>query len=99
MSLSAVLIVRDEEKNISRCLSALSFADEIIVVDSGSYDRTLEIARSFTSGVYCRDFDNFSDQKNFAIRKAGGQWVLSVDADEWVSPELAGEIREMIKIL
>ncbi|MGH7197670.1 MAG: glycosyltransferase family 2 protein [Candidatus Omnitrophota bacterium] len=96
MGLSAVVIACDEEKNIGPCLSSLAFADEIVVVDSGSSDRTIERARAFTDKVYRRDFDNFSAQKNFAVGKTSFDWVLSVDADERVTPALAGEIRETV---
>ncbi len=95
--LSAVVITKNEEKNIKMCLGALSFADEIVVVDSGSSDCTIELARHFTSKVMTRTFDNFASQKNFAVSQASGDWIFSVDADEVVSTALADEIKSKIK--
>ena len=92
MTLSAVVIALNEEKNLPACLEGLGFADEIVVVDSGSIDRTLETARGYTGKVFKRAFDDFSSQKNFALSKASGDWVLSIDADERVSRMLADEI-------
>ncbi len=96
MALSAVLIVLNEEKNIEACLKTLSFADEIVVVDSGSSDRTYELAKAFTEKVYQRKFDDFSSQKNFGAGKANSEWVFSIDADERVSIQLAEEIKRTV---
>jgi len=92
MGLSAVVITCNEESNIARCLESLSFADEIVVLDSFSTDRTLEIARRYTDNISSREFAGFSDQKNAALALARQDWVLVIDADEVVSPELADEI-------
>lgn len=92
MGLSAVVITYNEESNIDCCLQALSFADEIIVLDSGSTDKTVEIARKYTDKVSTRPFTGFSDQKNAAVQLAGSEWVLIVDADEVITEELASEI-------
>lgn len=92
MKLTATVITRDEERNIGRCLAALDFADEVVVVDSGSSDRTLEVARRYTDRVIVNPWPGHRQQKNFAIDQAGGDWVLSVDADEVVTPELKAEI-------
>ncbi len=92
MMLSACVICLNEERNIARCLSSLELADEVIVVDSGSTDRTVEIASSYTDSVFHRDWTGYADQKNFAMSRASGQWVLSVDADEEISGELKREI-------
>ena len=96
MGLSAVVITWNEEANIEQCLRSLSFADEIVVLDSFSTDRTVEIARKFTDKVSSREFTGFSDQKNAAIAMASQDWVLIVDADEVVPPELAVEIVDAI---
>jgi lipopolysaccharide heptosyltransferase II len=96
MKLSAVVVTRNEEKNIARCLHSLSFADEIIIVDSKSPDRTAAIAKKYTKKIFLRDFIDFSSAKNFGIEKASGQWILSVDADEAVTPGLRAKIGEII---
>ena len=97
VTLSAVVIARDEEKNIAECLEGLSFCDEIVVVDSGSRDRTADIARAAGAKVFENAFVDFASQKNFGVSKASGEWVFVVDADERVSPPLAAEIRETLK--
>ena len=74
----------------------MSWADEVVVVDSGSNDRTCELATEFGAKVFLESWKGFSAQKNFAIQKATGDWILSLDADEEVSPELASSIREAI---
>ena len=100
MALSVVIITKNEEANIARTLaSVVDLADEIILVDSGSTDRTLEFARSFGLKVkiFVEEWKGFARQKNSGIAKASGDWILSVDADEEVSPELAQEIGEAIE--
>jgi glycosyltransferase involved in cell wall biosynthesis len=97
MGLSAVLITKDEEKNIRACLESVSFVDEIVIVDSGSNDRTMELARPLATQLVSRSFDDFSSQKNFAAGLARQDWVLSVDADERVSWELREEILRVIR--
>lgn len=94
MTISAVLIVADEEKKIERCLSSLIWADEIIVVDGGSKDRTLELAKRYTNKIYHRTLDNFANQKNYGVDLATGDWILSIDADERVSPQLRDSLCE-----
>ncbi len=92
MKLSATVITKDEERNIGRCLAALDFVDEIVVVDAGSGDRTAEIARGFTDKVIVNPWPGHKQQKNFAIDQTSGDWILSLDADEVVTPELRSEI-------
>jgi len=92
MGISAVVITLNEEVNIERCLGGLAFADEIIVVDSLSSDRTVELARKFTDRIEERQFTGYSDQKSYALSLATNDWVLIVDADEAVTGELAKEI-------
>lgn len=94
--LSVTMITLNEEVNIRRTLESVQWADEIVVLDSGSTDRTVEICREFTDKVYHQDWLGFGRQKNAAIDKANGDWILSLDADEPVEPELAAEIREII---
>jgi glycosyltransferase involved in cell wall biosynthesis len=95
-SISVVVITRDEAHNIADCLASVSWVDEIIVLDSGSTDATVDIARRFTSQVFETDWPGFGPQKNRALAKAGGDWVLSLDADERIPPSLADEIRHVI---
>ncbi|MBI3252147.1 MAG: glycosyltransferase family 2 protein [Candidatus Omnitrophica bacterium] len=93
MNLSAVLITRNEEDKIGSCLKNLSFCDEIIVVDSGSTDGTVAGAERHGARVVVKPFVDFASQKNFAVAQARGEWILSVDADEIVTPALREEIR------
>ena len=97
-ALTVTVITLNEEKDLPRCLDSIKeVADEIIVVDCGSTDGTVEIARKFGAKVYFRKFDNYTNQKNFAASKAKGGWILSIDADEEVSPELTSEIKSQIQ--
>src|SRR4029450_1418157 len=90
--LSATIITRDEEHNIAEALKSLSWVDEIVVVDSGSTDRTVEICRKYTDRVYYRDWSGYVDQKNHAVDRASHDWIFSLDADERAGPELQAEI-------
>lgn len=94
MSLSVIVITKNEEAAIGRCLDSVRWADEIVVLDSGSTDRTAEIARSAGARVTVdAHWPGFGPQKNRVLALATGDWVLSIDADEWLTPELAEEIR------
>ncbi|MDL0433334.1 O-antigen ligase family protein [Marinobacter sp. TBZ242] len=93
VKVSATIIAKDEEHHIADCLkSARLVADEIIVLDSGSSDRTAEIAKEYADVVEVTDWPGFGVQKQRALEKATGEWVLSLDADERITPELAKEI-------
>lgn len=94
--LSVTIITYNEEANIRRTLESVKWADEIVVVDSGSTDRTVEICREYTDRIFHQDWLGFARQKNFAIGKTEGDWVLSLDADEPIEPALADEIRGII---
>ena len=96
MKLSVCIICLNEEQNIKHCLESASWADELIVIDAGSQDRTIEIARQFSNMVFHRPWTGYVDQKNFALSKANGDWILSLDADEVVSPGLREEILTII---
>lgn len=95
--LSVVILTKNEEKNIADCIKNLEFADEILIVDDGSEDKTIERAKKLGAQAYERKLDNFAAQRNFALTKAKGQWVLFVDADERVSDSLGKEIRLIIQ--
>jgi len=96
--LSAVIITKNEEKKIKDCINSVFFADEIIVIDSRSSDRTIAIVKSFGEKVvtYESDFKDFATQKNFALSKAKNDWVLFVDADERISVDLKEEIQNAL---
>ena len=96
-TLSVILITKNEAELVGQCLESVKWADEIVVVDSGSQDATVEICRRYTDKVVVTDWPGFGPQKNRALAMATGDWVLSIDADEQVTPELAEEIRNTIK--
>ena len=95
MKISATVITFNEEHNIATALESLFWADEIIVVDSESTDRTVEIARQFTDRIFVRPWPGYSAQKTFAAEQAQYDWVFNLDADERISKELAQEIEEL----
>jgi glycosyltransferase involved in cell wall biosynthesis len=95
--LSAIIITRNEAAHIADCLDSLAFCDERIVMDGGSSDDTVALAQSHGARVVSApDWLGFGPQKNLALSQAGGDWVLSIDADERVSPALAMEIQKAI---
>jgi len=96
MLVSVAIVTKNEEENLPRTLASVSWADEIVVVDSGSTDRTQEIARSFGARVIEREWPGFAAQKNFAISQCTGAWILSLDADEELTSELQTQIRTML---
>ncbi len=95
--LSVIVITKNEEKNIRACLESVRQADEIVVVDAESTDRTRAICHEFTDKIYIRAWDGFAAQKQFALDQATHEWVLSLDADERVRPELWQEILILLK--
>jgi glycosyltransferase involved in cell wall biosynthesis len=95
--LSVLVVAKNEAHNLSDCLESVRWADErVVVVDPASHDDTLEIAERDADVVAVRTFDDFASQRNTALALASGDWVLSIDADERVTPALAGEIRQVI---
>jgi len=94
--LTATVITFNEEQNIRDCLQSLQWVPHIVVVDSGSTDRTVEIAREFTDNVYVTDWPGHVQQKNRAIDYATTDWIISLDADERVTPELRKEIEDRL---
>lgn len=95
--LSIIILTKNEEERIKACLESAKFADEIIVIDSKSSDKTVEIARKMGAKVFIREFDNYVNQKNWAFEKTLGDWVLYLDADERILELLKNEILEIIK--
>ena len=95
IALSIVIITFNEEKNLGRCLAAVQgIADEIVVADSSSTDNTVSIAHRFGARVIDQPFMGYGQQKNFATRQATNDWILSLDADEELTPELIESIRQ-----
>src|SRR6059036_460680 len=92
-TIAAVVITKNEERNISACLESLKWVDEVIVVDAESSDRTAELAKAYTPKVFVRAWSGYGPQKNFAIDQATADWILIVDADERVT----GKLREVIQ--
>ncbi|MFQ5772314.1 MAG: glycosyltransferase family 2 protein [bacterium] len=92
MPISVIIITRNEEANIERCLNSVNWADEIVVVDSGSSDRTVEIARRFTDKVFVVDWMGYAKTKAYAVSKTRNSWIFWIDDDEEVSQELQSNI-------
>lgn len=94
--LSAIILTKNEEGRIQACLESIKWADEIIIVDNGSTDSTLEIAKKYTNNILIFDQEDFATLRNQAMERAKGEWVLYVDADERVLESLKKEIEVMI---
>ncbi|MDO8548785.1 MAG: glycosyltransferase family 2 protein [Ignavibacteria bacterium] len=90
--ISAIVITKNEEKNIEQCLGSINWADEIIVVDSESEDKTIKLAKKFTDKLFIKKWEGYVPQKRYALSFASCEWVLHIDADERISPELKEEI-------
>ena len=97
MGLSVVVLTKNEEGRIAKCLDSVKWADEIIVVDDQSTDRTIEVVRQYTDKIFSRPMDIEGRHRNWAYAQAKNNWVLSLDADELVTPELRAEIIRAIK--
>ncbi len=95
--LTVVTLTLNEERNIAACLETVRWADQLIVVDSGSVDRTVELARAFNAEVLTVQWRGYGHARNLALEHATGDWVLWLDADERVPPELAEEIRNIVR--
>lgn len=95
--LSVVVVTLNEEERLRACLESVAWADEIVVVDAESTDKTVPIAHEYTDKVSVRPWPGFAAQKNFAIEQATGDWILSLDADERVTPELRERIGAILK--
>lgn len=95
--LTVIIITKNEESHITQCLESVKWADEIIVLDSGSTDNTVSICKEFTPHVFEMDWQGFGIQKQRALEKATGDWVLSIDADETITPQLHAEIESAMQ--
>jgi len=93
--ISAFVACQNEEQNIEACLRSVTWCDEIIVVDSFSTDRTVEIARRYTDKIFFRQWDGYRSQKNFGLEQTSNTWALLIDSDERLSPELIAEIKQV----
>ena len=96
MSLTVVIITKNEEANLARCLESVSFADEIVLVDSQSTDRTIEIAKSYNARVSSVEFAGYGPAKQTAVDLAQNEWILSIDADEELTQPLKEEIINLL---
>jgi glycosyltransferase involved in cell wall biosynthesis len=91
--ISAFVACQNEERNIEGCLRSVAWCDEIVVVDSFSTDRSVEIARRYTDKIFSRQWDGYRSQKNFGLQQTSNEWALLIDSDERLSPELVAEIQ------
>lgn len=96
LNLSVVILAKNEEKNIQRAIRSLSFSDEIIVINDNSTDRTVEIAEKEAAKVISHELTDFSSSRTYGEKMASHDWILHVDADEEISPELASSIEQTI---
>jgi glycosyltransferase involved in cell wall biosynthesis len=95
--LSVTIIAWNEEERLRACLESVAWADEIVVIDAESTDKTVSLAREFTDRIWVRPWPGFALQKNFALEQATGDWILSLDADERVGAALAERIRAIVR--
>jgi glycosyltransferase involved in cell wall biosynthesis len=95
--ISVIVLTKNEEEVIANCLNSVSFCDEVVVIDSMSTDKTVEIAKRMNAKVYESSFAEFSQMRNFGKEKSSGEWILYIDADELVTGQLQDEIKEIIK--
>jgi len=94
-ALTAVVITYNEESNIEDCLQSLTVADEIIIVDSNSSDKTVELAKKYTEKIFVVDWKGYAAAKNYGIDRSSNDWILSIDADERLSDELVNSIQKL----
>jgi glycosyltransferase involved in cell wall biosynthesis len=93
--ISAAIITKNEESQIEECIKSIVWADEIVILDSGSTDKTIEIAEKFTDKIYYKKWEGFAPQKKHALTLVNNEWVLSLDADERITEELKNEIMQV----
>ena len=98
--ITAIVLTKNEERNLERCLNSLRFADEILVVDDGSFDKTVSIAKKLGAKVIeHRLAEDYGAQRNFAMSKAANEWILFIDADEEITEELSEELKNIGRYL
>ena len=95
--LSVAIITKNEQENIRRCLNSLKWADEIVVLDGYSSDRTIEICREFTDKIYQKEFECFPKERAYVLAKTSCPWVLSVDADMYFPESMCKEIKDILR--
>lgn len=95
--ITAILLTKNEEKNLPNCLGSISWVSKIILIDDNSIDKTVEIAKEHKVEIYKRTLDDFASQRNFALEKVKTVWVLFIDPDEEVTPELSREIQDAVQ--
>lgn len=95
MKISATIIVRNEEHNIADVCETVSWADEILIVDSDSTDKTVDIARKYTDKIFNREWNGYKDKHEYADAQTSGDWIFWIDADERVTPELRASIERL----
>ena len=96
-TITAFIICHNEASQIRRCLRSIAWCDEIVIVDSGSTDKTLDICKEFTEKIFHRDWDGYVTQKKFALEQCTSEWVFNIDADEEVSDSLRDEILALLE--
>lgn len=95
-SISAFIVCKNEESNIRRCLESISWCDEIVIVDSGSTDRTIDICREFSKLIYHHEWLGYVQQKQYGLSRCTKEWIFNLDADEVVTPELRASIEGVL---
>lgn len=95
--IAVLILTYNEEYHVAECVKSAAFADEVVVIDSGSTDRTREIAQELGAKMVTRPFDGFGPQRNFALTQTEAEWVMYLDADERIPPALAAEIRAVVE--
>ena len=98
MSISALIVARNEEKKIKKCLSSLNFVDEIVVILDRSTDKTLKICKTFSNKIFTGKWTCEGERRNFGIEKCSSEWIFVIDADEIISNDLSLEVKKKIRL-
>ena len=98
MTISALIVARNEEKKIEKCLSSLNFVDEIVVILDRSTDKTLKICKTFSNKIFTGKWTCEGERRNFGIKKCSSEWIFEIDADEIISKDLAREVKKKIRL-